>query len=102
MRFIKVYGSIIIVMGIGCIYTLFVSSYNNKQPIYNNVFVITITAWYLITGIGIISMQKWGYYLFKLFLYVLFLAFPIGTIISFKSLKYMKSNDIKNHFFNNK
>jgi uncharacterized membrane protein YfcA len=57
-----------------------------------------MTIWYLITGVGVLTRRKWGYYLFKIFLYVLLLAFPIGTLIGYKSLKYIKRNNIKRLF----
>ena len=39
--------------------------------------------------------EKWGYYLLKFVVYILFLSFPIGTVISYSSLKYMKKNNVK-------
>jgi len=98
IRFIKIFGYILIFLFVGCLFTLFISSSIERRPFYNNYFGISISLWYLITGIGIITHQKWGYYLFKFFLYVLFLAFPIGTVIAYKSLAYIKRNDIKNLF----
>ena len=62
-------------------------------------FLISVALWYFIMGLGVIKMTKWGYYLFKVFLYLLFLSFPIGTIISYRTLSNMKKNDIKNYFF---
>lgn len=53
---------------------------------------------YFLTGLGVVLLKKWGYILFKLFLYLLFLAFPIGTIISYLTLKYMKRHQIKVYF----
>jgi hypothetical protein len=97
-RFLNVYGWILILFFCGCLYTLWVTSYIEDHPISHDYFVITISLWYLITGIGILARREWGYYLFKSFLYVMFLAFPIGTIISYKSLGYMKRNNIKRFF----
>ncbi len=62
-------------------------------------FWVGSTIFYFLTGIGIIFPTRWGYLLFKLFLYLLFMAFPIGTYISYKTLSYMKRHQIKRHFF---
>ena len=64
-------------------------------------FITTIALWYFLTGLGVVGLKKWGYYLFKFFLYILFVSFPIGTVISYKTLKYMKKNNIKDYFIRN-
>ena len=101
IRFIKVYGYILTVFFVGCLYTTYVSSCIQNRSFYSYYFGNAISIWYLVTGIGILARKTWGYYLFKFFLYVLFLAFPIGTVVSYKSLAYMKKNDIKDLFDNN-
>ena len=95
MQFLKIYAYILIAFFVGCIYTLYVSSYMKNSPFYYNYFGLGISIWYLITGVGILTRKIWGYYLLKFFLYTLLLVFPIGTIISYKSLKYMEKNNIK-------
>jgi len=99
IRFIKIFGYGLIILFVGCLYTIFVSSSIDKYPVFWNYFGITISLWYLITGVGILARTKWGYYLLKGFLYLLFLAFPIGTIISYSSLRYIKKENIRDLFF---
>ena len=48
----------------------------------------------LIVGFSILSMKRWGHTIFKCYLYLLFLAIPIGTYISYKTLKYMEARRI--------
>ena len=98
MRFLKIYAYVLLAGFIGCIYTLYVSANFQNRPFYNSYFGIVVSIWYLITGIGILLRTKWGYHLFKFFLYVLLFVFPIGTIISYKSLQYMKRNNINKLF----
>jgi hypothetical protein len=64
-------------------------------------FIIVMAVWHLSTGIGMLSRKIWGFFLLKLYLYVLLLGFPIGTWIAVRSLKYIKENDIV-RFFNSK
>jgi FtsH-binding integral membrane protein len=97
-KLLKTYGWTLIAFFCGCLYTLWCLYYVEDHPMYHEYFGITISLWYLITGIGILVRRQWGYYLFKLFLYVLLLAFPIGTIISYKTLTYIKKNNIRSLF----
>jgi hypothetical protein len=95
-KFIKIYGIILIILFVISIISILLFSSIEGYPKSNLYAGIIISLWYLITGIGILSLKKPGFYLFKFFLFVLFLAFPIGTIISFKSLKYIKKNNVRN------
>ena len=61
-------------------------------------FMITNSFVQIFTGLGVILQKKWGYYLFKIVLYWLCLAFPIGTYIAFKGLKYLKVNKLERFF----
>jgi hypothetical protein len=99
MTFIRGFGFSLIGFSILGILTLFISASMREVPAYFNYFGITITSWYLLTGIGMIAQRKWGYFLFKFFLYFLLLAFPVGTFVSYKALKYMKKNGIRSLFF---
>jgi hypothetical protein len=95
LTFIRGFGFALIIFSILGILTLFISASMREMPVCSNYFGIAITSWYLLTGIGILSQRKWGYFLFKFFLYSLLLAFPVGTIVSYKALKYMKKNNIR-------
>lgn len=76
-----------------------VNLYENVKP--SNVYYITIFVvhlYYFLTGLGVLMLRKWGYILFKSFLYLLFICFPVGTFISYKTLSHMKKNNIKVYF----
>ncbi len=61
--------------------------------------LVGLHMFYLLTGVGVVSLARWGYYLFKFFLYLhLFIAFPIGTIISYFTLSYMRKHQISRYF----
>lgn len=53
---------------------------------------------YLLIGVGVVSLSKWGYYPFKVFLYITLFAFPVGTIVSYLTLSYMKKHQIERYF----
>jgi len=95
-RFLNVFAYILLFM---CIWGYSTLLYHKDIPLDFYYVEITISTWFLSAGIGLFARKKWGYYLFKTFLYFLFLCFPIGTIISYKSLMYIKKNNIKSLFF---
>ena len=97
-RFLNIYGWVLIGLFVGCLYTLYAISTIEYSPAFMGYFGTVITVWYFVTGIGILTRKVWGYYLLKSFLYVLLLSFPIGTFISYKSLKFMKKNSIRKEF----
>ena len=97
-RFIKAYGYILVGCFVGTLWVVYVSSSTENSPFYEEHFGIGVGLWYFVTAIGLLARQKWAYYLFKFFLYVLFVAFPIGTAISYFSLRYMKRNHVKDLF----
>ena len=101
-RFLKAYGIVLICFSICAIYMLvslyFMEDRSNIDVHTFVIFFVLMGGWYLITGIGILLRSKWGYFLFKFFLYILLLGFPLGTFIAYKSLKYIKRNDIKTLF----
>ena len=94
---ITIFGYIL--MGAGILIIIFTVWLTNQGLPPLLFFTITVTAWILLTGIGVIRPSKWGYYLFRVFLIVLFTAFPIGTFISYKTFSYMKENKIKEFFY---
>lgn len=63
-----------------------------------SIFIFVLTLWHLITGLGILSKRRWGFILFKLYLYVLYVGVPIGTIISKKFFSYIKKNEIERYY----
>jgi len=69
-----------------------------RESAFSKWFTIITGTWYLATGLGILSRKIWGFYLLKLFLYILILGFPIGTWIGIKSLRYIEEKQIVNFF----
>ena len=98
-RFLKVFGYCLIGISIlGFLYHVYINYHFSlsQERLY---FLLIVLIWYMATGVGILIRKKWGYYLFKVFLYCLLVSFPIGTIISYLSLKYMKKNNVKDLFW---
>ncbi len=100
-RFLRTYGIALIFLSACSIYILVrLYSMEDRPPDIHEfvIFFMLMGGWYLTTGVGILLRSKWGYFFFKSFLYLLLLAFPIGTFIAYASLKYIKRNHIKTLF----
>lgn len=60
-----------------------------------SVFVLVSMVGHAFVGFAILSRKRWGFVVFKCYLYILFLAIPVGTYISYKTLQYLKQNNIE-------
>jgi hypothetical protein len=68
------------------------------EPRFTFFMLVITSGCHLITGLGIILQKMWGYYLMKLYLYLLLFAIPIGTYIALKCLRYIRDNQIEEFF----
>jgi len=99
IRPIIIFGYVFIGLSLVGVLFFYLVSLQVSMEVSDFYFITFVALWYFLTGLGVIKLKGWGYYLFKVSLYLLFLSFPIGTIISYKTLSYMKRNDIKGYFF---
>ena len=58
-------------------------------------FIIISIFIHSFVGISILSKRRWGLFVFKLYLYLMLLAIPIGTYISKKFFEYIENNNIE-------
>jgi len=105
---IKIFGWVLIVLTIIGLYFDGNFLLDRESPIYIFgqeppsrpliYFILVATIFPFLTGIGVVRLTKWGYILFKIFLYTAIVAFPIGTVVSFFTLSYIKKHQIKQYF----
>lgn len=98
LRPIKIFGAVLFVIGFFGIIFDFVYLNDPEVSTGFKIFGVIISMWHLLGGIGILLKKIWGFYIFKSYLYVLFLGIPIGTYISSKFLDYIKRNNLKELF----
>jgi len=60
--------------------------------------VAIVSAFHLLVGFGVLSQKIWGYYLMKIYLYIILLGVPIGTLLSLKALNYLRENEVKQYY----
>ncbi|PIE74508.1 MAG: hypothetical protein CSA18_04715 [Deltaproteobacteria bacterium] len=60
------------------------------------IFIGSISLLHIFIGLGIIFKKKMWFGFFKGYLQCMFVAYPLGTILSKKILKYIEQNNIEN------
>lgn len=95
---IRTFGLVLTVAGIFGIFALLAELNAPKLDMGGIIFLIIMTTWHLISGIGILLRRKWGFILMKLYLYILYLGFPLGTLLAKRILSYTKENEIELFF----
>jgi len=98
LRPIKIFGSVLLAVGIIGIFFDFIYLNDPQLSKGFKIFGIIVSMWHILAGMGVIFQRAWGFYIFKSYLYVLFLGFPIGTYIASKMLNQIKSNELKKYF----
>jgi hypothetical protein len=95
---IKIFSGILIIASFIGIFKFFSFLVDPEFDSSFKVFIIGMFIFHFITGIGLLTQKIWGFYLFKLFLFIFLLGVPIGTLISWKTLQYIKKHDLEKFF----
>jgi len=108
VKSIKMLGAIVCLISSLSIFMTISFFYRTSSPVYVYgphpppafmVYAAFATGLYgLSTGLGLAFLRKWGYYLFKLSLYLLLLGFPVGTLFSILVLRYLKRQKVGDLF----
>lgn len=107
MRPIFIFAVVLVALGVGgTLFFLFGTSpapfFDPHSPseIERTLFYLVLgtNLFYVATGLGLMMLKRWGFLLFKWFLFMAVLAFPVGTIISYITLSYIKKYRIQENF----
>lgn len=105
LRPILIFGGALVGCGLlcACLFlgpTVFNPYWENPsaRPAFIHYSLLSVTAFYTLTGVGVLLRTKWGYLLLKTLLYLMIVAFPIGTVISWLTLSYMRRHQVGRHF----
>ncbi len=99
LRPVIIFGYCLILMSIIILLVEFSSSERNLFKMEFRLFAIEVSFVHFFIGLGVILRKKWGYYCFRLYLYLLSVAFPIGTFIGLKMLRYIDQHNVKKIFW---
>lgn len=61
-------------------------------------FILANMLFGLVGSIGLFFRLATGYYLLKAYLYLLVLGFPLGTVLAYASLRFIRKNNVKKEF----
>jgi hypothetical protein len=98
IRFLTIYAYVLGTLSLLSLFVLYIATRDQPLPGFHIFSGMGVSLYYMLTAVGLFWRKRWGYYLFKLFLYLLLLGFPIGTIISYKSMSYMRQSNVKSLF----
>ena len=62
------------------------------------IFVLALSGLHILLGFGILIRSKWAFYVFRSYVLLLYLGFPIGTYISRRMQAYFETHNIKRYF----
>lgn len=94
---IKNFGYFLTAVGICGFLVLFTKLTDIKYLMVVWIFIGLISLYHLLLGIGVILKKKWAFGIFKSYLRLLYLGFPIGTYISRKTMRYIDENSIEKY-----
>lgn len=70
----------------------------NRPSIIMLSLPVAMAAFHFATGVGIVKRARWGYLMVKVFLYIMLLIFPVGTLVAIKGLSYMGRDEAREYF----
>ena len=92
---IRNFGYFFIVLGICGFAVLLTELRDIEQLILVWLFIGSLSLFHLMLGIGIVLKKRLGFGVFKTYLQCMYIAFPVGTILSKKTLEYIEQNNIE-------
>jgi hypothetical protein len=67
--------------------------------LHPKIFIMSLIVWHIFTGVGLILRRKWSYYSLQVILALVFFAFPVGTILAYKTNAFIKKNNARAFFY---
>lgn len=92
---IRNFGYFFVAIGFCGFLVIFTKLQSIEQLIVVWGFVGAVSLFHLLLGIGIILKKRLSFGIFKTYLQCMSIAFPIGTILSKKTLEYIEENNIE-------
>lgn len=93
---IKRFGYFLMMTGIAGLLVLFIFLIDVKFRVAVWVFISTVSLFHFLLGAGIVLRKKAILPLFRAYLRLLYLGFPLGTLIAKETLRYIEKNNVEN------
>jgi hypothetical protein len=94
---IRNFGFLFFMLGLCGFLVLLTKLYDIEHIFEVWLFIGIISLFHLLLGVGIINKSRLGFGVFKSYLRLMYLVFPIGTYISRKTLEYIEKNNIERY-----
>lgn len=94
---IRNFGYFLTAIGVCGFLVLFTKLTDVKYLLVVWTFISLVSLFHLVTGVGVIFKKKWVFALFKGYLNLLYIGFPIGTYIARETLRYIDENNIERY-----
>lgn len=95
---VKIFGYFLFLIGAIGLISHVLLLYDARYTFEFRSFLLSLSIIHALMGAGVVFKKKWGFYCLKGYLFLLYIAFPIGTYIAFKSLKYINKYNIGEYF----
>lgn len=94
---IKNFGYFFLIIGL-CGFLVLLSKLRDIDHIVEVwLFIGAISLFHFLLGVGIIKKSRLGFGVFKSYLRLMYVAFPIGTYLSKRTLEYIEKNNIERY-----
>ena len=94
---LQYFGLFFVAISIVIILYLYKYPGDPKEQAYLFPFASAVSLLHMLIGIGILTKNRKLFVLFKMYLKVLYIGFPIGTYIAKKTLSYIDKYDIEKY-----
>ena len=92
---LKYFGVFFVITSISIFFYLYKYPRSLEEQVYLFPFAGIVSLWYMLIGIGLLTKNKKLFVLFKVYLKILYIGFPVGTYIAKKTLSYIDKYDIE-------
>jgi len=92
---LKYFGVFFVIISISIFFCLYKYPGSAKEQVYLFPFANIVSLLHMLIGIGILTKNKKLFVLFKVYLKILYIGFPVGTYIAKKTLSYIDKYDIE-------
>lgn len=94
---VRNFGYFFVALGLCGFLILLTKLQDIEQVVAVWLFIGSISLFHLLLGIGVILKNRLGFGIFKGYLQLMYIAFPIGTILSKKTIEYIEKNNIERY-----
>jgi hypothetical protein len=94
---LQYFGMFFVIISIAILFCLYRYPGSQDERVFLYPFAGVMSILHMLIGIGVLTRNKKIFALFKIYLKILYIGFPIGTFIARKTLTYIDKYDIERY-----